>query len=273
MTYNAQEDSVADGQPLYLYTFARNGVSTVYLAASQNDEVYGGNTYLASEINHSNIKTSRNLERQELEVTVARTNTQVSTMEAEGSARVSLTISRVHRTDGTDELAVVWKGIVQQVRRNGDDKVFVCNSIMSDLTRQTLHARAQRTCRWVHYGDGCGLTLADFQDPYTASATSGNTVTLTTTPAAPTSLSYDSGILTFNGENRTIDSVSGTTVTLLEPFEALADAITAGGNQAITLAPGCTLNQTSCAAFGNLDNFGGFPYFPNIGAFDGRSIV
>ena len=68
-------------------------------------------------------------------------------------------------------------------------------------------------------------------------------------------------------------NISGTTMTLLEPFDALTDAVDAGGPIAVDLAPGCALNPTTCNAFNNIANYGGFPYFPVEGAFDGSSIV
>ncbi|MCP3868314.1 MAG: hypothetical protein GY703_09520, partial [Gammaproteobacteria bacterium] len=55
----------------------------------------------------------------------------------------------------------------------------------------------------------------------------------------------------------------------------LADLVAAAGpgGLAITLYPGCAHNPTACAAFGNLDNYGGFWWIPGKNPMGGSSIV
>jgi hypothetical protein len=81
-----------------------------------------------------------------------------------------------------------------------------------------------------------------------------NSVSFTTPYSYPDG-TYNNGIATINGQKRRILSQIGNTFNLANSFN---------GSQTgtLSLTKVCSLNFASCQAFGNSDNFGGFPALP-----------
>lgn len=274
MTYDAQE--LAGGRPFFLYTFARGASTWRFTSAPDDytDSESPPNTFTASSIEHSAIRTS-SPEKQELMLTLPRTMSFADTLIAANDTEVSLTIHRLHYADL--EKRIVWKGFVGSGKRVNSVVQFPCKYFSDTLRRGALHYRIERTCRHVLYGSGCGLTQGDFEQAAVVTAISGKTVTLQATPdtGSPADTSYFlGGIIRFGTVSQTIDSQSGTTLTLVAAFPDLATEVAANGNTAVALAPGCPLNIATCnARFDNALNFGGFHELPTTGAFDGKSIA
>lgn len=278
MTYTAKEQSTAGGNPIFLYTFTQGATVLARLTSAPEDYTTSGSpalTFTSSEIAHSTIRTTQNPNQDELEITLARSSSLTATLLAPTDTAVTVTIQRVHVDDG--EIVGALKFFVGTGRRTSSSVTFQCRTQNEKLRRGALHYRIERTCRHVLYGDGCGLTQGDFEQAAVVTAISGKTVTLQATPdtGSPADTSYFlGGIIRFGTVAQTIDSQSGTTLTLVAAFPDLATEVAANGNTAVALAPGCPLNIATCnARFDNALNFGGFHELPTTGAFDGKSIA
>ena len=82
------------------------------------------------------------------------------------------------------------------------------------------------------------------------------------------SASRTAASLVESGAMRFIVNHVGATLYLSRPF--VEDI----SGQVIDIFPGCDHLRTTCAGkFANGDNFGGFPYIPNINPFGGTAIV
>jgi hypothetical protein len=87
-----------------------------------------------------------------------------------------------------------------------------------------------------------------------------------------------------DGTMRFISAHSGSSITLASPAPVLAQYVGATGDGKsyglwyggadLMLYPGCGRNRETCQGrFGNILNFGGWPWIPSRNPFDGRSLV
>ena len=111
---------------------------------------------------------------------------------------------------------------------------------------------------------GCGLNAATFQQTGTAQTGSNQKQIVTSlSPPGGSSGTFALGrILMTSGNNtgfqRTIRAVNGGSLALYQP---LPFAVAIGDS--FHLWPGCSKHTGHCNAYGNIANFGGFPYIPN----------
>jgi uncharacterized phage protein (TIGR02218 family) len=122
----------------------------------------------------------------------------------------------------------------------------------------------QATCRHILYDSRCTLNKASYsQNCVVAGPVSTAWVIATTAPALPGgSNTYNLGKLVFasgalSGLTRSIAIARGSGFDLMTPLPA-APAIGDG----FTVSAGCDKSVASCQAFGNYENFGGFPWIP-----------
>lgn len=122
----------------------------------------------------------------------------------------------------------------------------------------------QAQCRHRVFGTRCGLDAATYTKTGTVITADGCSIVATAAIAAPAgSGTFTLGVMTMtSGDN---DNVSRTVVkwdgaaafTLLAPFPY---DIAPGDTFSVTA--GCNKTTATCNAFGNISNFGGFPYIP-----------
>lgn len=276
MTYDAQETSTADGQPAVLYEFA-DGVTTTRYAASASDVTISGTTWTAETIRHSAIRSSKNFGKEDVTFTLPANNSYAQGLVGRTEAQVGVTIKRTHLTDGAEEIFTIWKGYVAQAKRKASVIEITARSYAARTDRLARVPQAQRNCNWTLYGSGCGLSLAAFQSTFTATAVSGRTYTISglsgVSPAIDDTY-YQGGVIEYDGEKRAIASsdVSADTITLLEPFDALDDAIAGSPAPSVDLAPGCPLTRFICdTRFNNLPNYLATPEIPAKNPFEGMA--
>jgi uncharacterized phage protein (TIGR02218 family) len=266
MSYDASEQSVQDGAPVELYTFARNSFEWLYTSA-EADVAVGSDVYTSAPLHRSAIETTSEQARNNLTLQCARDFAIAELFRvAPPTDVISVTVKRFHRDDG--EVAVIWKGRVLNASWNGAQAELHCEPISTSLNRIGLQRLCQNSCPHVLYGPGCNVDKASFQTDTTVTAVDGVDLTVTALGAYP----YAGGFVEMtdgdgNLERRFIRSFSGLVLTLSRPFAAIAVT------DAVSVYPGCDHTMATCdGTFSNILNYGGTPFIPRQNPFGGDPI-
>lgn len=282
MTYSSRESSVQDGRPLFLYKFVQGTQQWSYTSASVPVE-FAGEVYQPVPISHSEVKQSNELSKDGISLSFPIDNSFASQFLGYAPDLVtSVTLLRGHAGDG--EFIVYWKGRVASSKASGLQIKLECESIFTSLRRPGLRARYQRTCRHALYGRGCSL------DPESFVVEAGVLSMTSISLQVPAAASYPDGYFTggmaraSDGSLRLVANHAGSLIVLSRPASALAsDFALSGygygyglfyGQLTVKLYPGCDRSKSTCQGkFGNIANYGGFPYIPTKNPFGGSSIV
>jgi uncharacterized phage protein (TIGR02218 family) len=272
-----------------LYTFSLSSGAVLRYSSCSFDVVYGGNTYLCARspggivIDEQGDGGPRAEWTSGLDVgswsvmVMPRPTDVIGVLPWLWAARVgifdeaTIRVDRAYVTNwpATPTLTLVPIGLVNVFygRTAGID--FGRSSVQINMNdhRELLAIDMPRnlytaSCRYALFGPGCTLTKSSFTVGTTVTGSTNNQF-LTTTDVHPADY-FSLGSVLFNtGANAGLElmvrqSYSNGSLSLLTPFPFLI----LNGDTA-TLTPGCDHVNTTCAAkFGNLLNFGGFPYIP-----------
>jgi len=270
MTFGTNEVSNADGRPIALYEFERDGTYYRY-ASSDEDVLVGATTYSALAIANEAITQSGDTTQDEFKITVPITLPIVqSYLNGFPNQTLNIRVRRFHV--GDTEAAVVWVGTLDRVKAVSDAAAEVyCRNALASLRRGGLRLTWSRQCPHMLYGPGCGLTRSLFKREATVLAVSGGVVTapdLAGTPAGVLAAGYLEWTTTDGfTERRTITQDDDGMVTLLGGAAGLS------AGMSVTGYFGCPHTPTACQdIFGNLPNYGGFPHIPGRSPFDGNPV-
>lgn len=265
-------------RPIELYKFTY-GPSNEYYTSYDTNIVYLGNTYKAIPIGRSKIELKNDVSKQSIDVTIDNSEYPPKNW-FNGFVEdiVSLTIFQ-QTESGTN---VIWKGRVVSISPEPSFIKITLESIFTSLRRPGLRARYQRNCRHVLYGPECRVTRTYHEIDVLATGidVTGTIITLgyiSTFPdgdfsaiAAPGD--YFTGLLRFNDTYRTIIEQTSTTVKISKPIPLLSYTLSYTSTN-VFLYRGCDKSRTRCQdRFGNLNNYGGFPFIPSKNPFDGSII-
>lgn len=158
----------------------------------------------------------------------------------------------------------VFAGTVGEVDISGPTATITINDYRSLLSTQMPYELFQGMCRYVLFSPGCTLNKATFAVNGTVIGGSTQSSITNTLGAPAGSATYTLGRIVMtsgnnNGFSRSISSWGGpaTPFVLNDP---LPFAIRSGDT--FTAYPGCDKTQVACNKFGNILNFGGFPFIP-----------
>ncbi len=260
MTYLEIETSASQAMPLEVYLFRGPDRQWRYTSADA-EVVVAGDTYLPVYIERGSIEHSPQAARSDLQITVARDNQLLADLAAGLGEAVTLTLFRGHASD--QDFVTIWKGRVISSAFAGATGVLRCESALTSIKRQGLRRKYQCLCPHVLFGAGCGLDAELYAVSGSVAAVAGQVVTV---PGLdPFGLSwFAGGFLRFGLYCRTI---TGQAYDNLELDRALGDLVV--GSQ-VVIYPGCNHYVDDCAGkFGNLINYGGWPYVPTRNPFSG----
>jgi len=265
MSYLSIEQSAHGGQPQELYRFSQGAQRWLY-TSGQAAVDYQSETYQPATISRGGLEQSNELARLGLEIRMPRDLAVASLfLAAPPEGVVSVTLYRRHVGDA--EFITYWKGRITGARLSGAEATLKCEPIASSLKRPGLRARYQLLCRHVLYSSGCGALKDSFRVDGTVAAVSGVTVQVAAAASPPDGY-FVGGMLATTAGARMIVGHAGIDLTLVAPMVGL----TAG--DAVQLYAGCDHTMAHCKdRFGNLDNFGGFPFIPVKNPFTGDAIV
>jgi hypothetical protein len=181
---------------------------------------------------------------------------------------------------------VEWKGRLIAPKPSTSDCVLSFESIFSSMRRPGLRGVFQLGCRHVHYGRGCKLVRANFEIAahVTAIDASATVITVPEAGSFPDG-TFRGGIVTGpDGNLRYVVDHFGTQIMLIRSLDSIPAPLPLSGYGnnygmfygafMIKLAKGCPRTMDVCnGTFGNLDNFGGFPYTPFKSPVGGAKIA
>ena len=266
MSYETLETSTQDGSPVELYLFVQ-GTQFWRFTSAAEPVTYLGVEYTPSSLSRDRVKQSQDVMKDSLKLQFPRGDAFANQFLGFAPDLVTtVTVFRGHA--GDNEFRPYWKGRVVAASASGNAIDVACESVFSSIRRPGLRARYELTCRHALYSARCGVVLEAYQVNGTASAVSGVTITVLA------ALGYADGYFTggmIKGPDeatRFITSHVGSTLTLQRPMNTL------GVGVGVRIYPGCNHLMGACKdKFGNLDNYGGFPWIPTRNPYDGRSIV
>lgn len=267
MSYDSQERSFQDGKPIELYEFQRGERIWRFTSAPFGVTILG-NDWEPATLKRGSIETNPEMARNALKLQCAREFEIADLYRVTAPTEVVLLyVRRYHRTDGT--VALIWAGRVLNVQWKGSEASMNCEPISSSVRRIGLRRLYQKGCPHVLYSEqpGCGLDRETQKIETTVTAVDGLVLTVAALLAKPYAGGYveweaEAGVI----ERRFIRSFTGLELTLTQPFQGIAPP------NLVTVFPGCDHTMETCDEYGNLPNYGGFPYIPTKNPFDGTPV-
>lgn len=245
--------------------------ATIYTHTSGDKEVtHGGDIYTPLAIGRSQVESKNELSRANIEVSVSIDSVIGKRyMNSVVDAIVSLTVFQQQDLITN----TLWKGRLASVKPQESDVKLIFESIFTSMRRPGLGRRYQRNCGHVLYGRGCRLNKEDWDVGGTATAVSGNEVTVASAAGYPDGW-FSGGMLEAPDLTlRFIVAHVGSTLSLIRPIESLTAAIV-GGSQSVRIFPGCDRSTQTCQGkFNNLDNNGSFQFIPIRNPFGGSTFA
>lgn len=264
-----------------LYRFVEGSQVFTFTSADE-DESYDGEVYSHVPIGRNEIESKNQLASANVEISFDLYNEFARRLMRQTAENVvTLTIFR-KEPNGT--VLASWKGRLASVKPELTAIVLIFESVFTSLRRPGLRARYQRACRHVLYGRGCKLNKEDFAVTGKVSAVTNEVLVI------PEAAGFVNGYFTGgmiegpDGALRFITNHVGSQITLIRKLESINEAFAnsgygkgygiAYGGVSCRLFPGCPRERSICNdRFGNLPNYGGFPFIPIRNPFDGSSIV
>jgi len=268
VSYNTIEISAHSSHVYELYKFSRNNRSWFYTSHDE-DVVYDGNTYLSTPINSPEYEQSPDANRNPITISLPIDNNFIREFIASPPTVVTtVTIYRGHV--GDSEVLAIWLGRLTNVKFGVQDADLRIESVFSSLKRPCLRYRYQRNCPHDLYGAGCKIDKVDYATDTIITLVDAVTITSYEASLKPDGY-YDGGIITWDNAgaetHRFILSHVGSTVIFDLPFGSVASGAV------LTLYPGCNRTLNTCdTKFGNTDNYGGQPFYPEKNPFTGDII-
>lgn len=288
MTYDAQETSTEEGQPVEFYLFSQKlGTDTFTYTSGTESIVYLGKTYLPVAISRTEPKLSPKSTSGSMTLTLPKDNAfVVRYLGPFPPLPDKLTIYRTHSTDLASEVITFWEGDVKAVSFDGD-KAKIALSTLSERLAGAIPKRVfSYTCNHVLYDSLCqvgnsahksevDVVSIDASNPHILTVqdhtgTSFPTVSDRTTAAGDLTY-FDGGYVDFlftgsggGTHSRSIVSYVDSTNTLTLSHR-ISD-LNVGGK--LSLFAGCDHDVTTCQSkFNNVNNYGGFPFVPGKNPF------
>ncbi len=274
MTFDSRERSVASGQPIRLYLFARGALRWAYCSADR-DVAFQAVTYKAMPISDDGVRITGEASADVLKVTAPATLEVAQLFRgAPPSSEIELTVRDYHygEADSSTSSQVVWVGSVSGVRWPQPDRAEIaCESIGASMDRTGLRLTWERNCPFTVFDADCKADRASRAVSTTLTAITATTITAAAFSAKPDGYFaggyVEWGVGAGELERRGVESHVGSVLTILGGTSGMAAGL------AIAALPGCRQTAEYCnSEFNNLDNFGGIRHLPGKSPFDGQPM-
>lgn len=247
-----------------LYRFTQGAMVWTW-TSGDSAVVHAGETYTPYPIGRNGFTQGTDIHKASLQVKVPRNNPiGLANIQYPQEAVQGLTI---FEKEGAG-FKVSWKGRILNSKLSGSEITLNCESVFTSQRRPGLRRRFQKTCPYALYGRGCKVVKADFAVPGTAASVAGTTITVAAAAGYPSGY-FTAGIAeTADGTPRLIVEHSGSSLTLMRPFQGLSVG------DVVTISPGCDQTEEVChTRFNNLLNNGSFKRQPAKNPMGGSSIL
>jgi len=270
MTFDAKEISVASGQPFELYEF-NHGINYYRYTTLPHAVDYLNNRFAPYPLSRQNIHLTKEFRKSQVQITAPKDFKVAELFKvAMPSKPVNVKIFKKHQND--TEVIVEWVGRVMDAKWTQFDVTITCESIYTVLQNNLRIRHYSYSCPHVLYGSECGLDENNFMDNIVIDSVSGNVITSAQFTNRANGYYTGGFVRWLNNENvettRFITSHSGDTITLTQQIPGLI------AGYEIKIYAGCKRTMDDCYyKFGNLDNFGGFPFLPGLNPFTSSSSI
>lgn len=272
MSFLGIEKSIQLGSPVELYEFRYTG-SAFYYTSAKSAITKGNTEYEPLPLKRSDIRATTELEKRDLTISGPRDWDVADLFRvAPPSDIVTVTVYRKHVTDSADEFVTMWQGRVLNASWQGQTVELSCESAFSSTNRNLMRRKFGVACPYDLYGPGCRASKIAVRQLGTVSAVNGTVISTTVAGFddhwfAGGYVSWTAAFSALKGYRAIHDSDTLGNLTL----SARPDNMPTGTQ--IEAYPGCNHTVHDCAAkFNNLENYGGFPYFPHKNPFGGNPI-
>lgn len=272
MSFNGREFSLATGQPVRLYQFARGILRWTY-NTSDRDITHLGLVYksLRGGISDDGIRQTGDASANAIKI-IAPGDLEVAQFFRGVPPSDAIDLLVFDRHYGDDDYRASWIGEIQSVNWPDLDRCEItCSPESVSMSGQGLRLSWERPCPHCVFERGCFVDRNPFRVSAMIIATDGATLQSTAFGGYPNGwfnagyIEYDvgSGVL----DRRMIDTHVGNSITLFGG--------TAGQRlgRVLSAFPGCDQTAQTCNdKFNNLDNQGGFRHLPGRSPYDGNPI-
>jgi hypothetical protein len=268
MAYATYEESVESGQPVELYQFALGSDTYRYTSSELPITTAGAVLWTPEAVKRTGVVKTQTDKGDRIEVSLPSSNAFASSflLVAPGLL-ATLTIWRVHRTDGALETKLYFKGAVAGIgfSENGRRAVFSIVPITSVKAKDIPRFTFQALCNYALFDADCKVSEATYTHNLPVTAVSG--ANLTATGAGALGADYFvNGWVVHLGEYRLIIGQSTDVLTILVPFRTspLGYTLAFRAGYKHRLAEDCDTK------FSNELNYGGFKYVPTKNPFESK---
>lgn len=269
MAFGTYESSAESGQPIQFYRFTLGSNVWRYTSADQ-DLTVGGVVWLSEPVSDDGVRQSGETASDTMNVDCPDHIGPAAVFAVSPpSTDIQIEVLRAHA--GDNALQVIYVGDIIQVNRPRPGQArLVCQSLSLTMRRMGLRLAYQRTCPYVVFDP---LTCKLAKGPLAVTGTVQSVTGFVVQAQAFGSLAagrLTGGFLEWTHPSQgtktlTIEQHTGSALLMFDDTSDLYPGL------AVTAYPGCARTTAACESFGNLPNYGGFPYMPGKSPFDGIS--
>lgn len=263
MSFQDNETSSSNGNPIELYEFVGTYNSYYYTSYGQNI-ISGGNLYISVPIERNKFKVGTQEQTDNsLQVTLPFNNEMIKVYAFQNAPpELVLILRRAHEQDYEDT-AIFWNGRVTSFSVAGNIASLKVPSLFSYIIQgNTPSPRYQAPCNHILYDSLCGVDSTLHQHVATITENNGTSIRVSSLPWVDGDASAGS-MIAASGEQRMIMSNSSDILTISYAFSSLSIGDT------VTIRKGCdhSFNGDCKNKFSNGSRFGGFPIVPTENPF------
>lgn len=259
MAFATQETSIEAGQPIELFQFAL-GSEVSYFTTNPTPVTYSAITYIPLEVRREALQFSQDTRAESLTITVPASTALVRKfINSVPGQQATLTILRVHRNDGANQLVQFFKGRVLTVgfTLNGLEAEIAVVPITGELANTIPRFVFSQTCNHVLFDQGCTVASSLFRHQNEVIGVAGTTISVQGLAAKGTGWANAGYIALPSGDFRQIIQHTGDDVRVMLPFPSSPLGLT------VEVFAGCDHSIATCKSkFNNVVNFGGYAWVP-----------
>jgi len=265
MAFNTLETGAETGQPIELYLFNLGSQSHAW-TTNPVPYTYNSVEYQPTEVERQELAFSSDERAEALLIKIPASNPLVRQyINSVPGQRATLSLFRLHRNDGANEVVQFFKGSAQTVgfSQNGLTAEIAVLPITADLANSIPRFVFSQVCNNVLFDEGCTVTPSLFRHLDTVTGVAGDQVTVNGLGAKGDDWAAGGYIATPTGDFRQILAHTGDVIRLLLPFGESPLGVTA------EVYAGCDHSALTCETkFANLINIAGYPYSPTKNPFE-----
>lgn len=260
MSFDAFETSQDSGEPIELYTI-NVGADSFRFTSTEDDYVFNSQTFTAIPIQRAAIQMSAEIRQDTLSIEMPGTEALPQLyVEIVPSQTATLTVQRLHRTDGgTPEAILLYKGIIRSVAFSDDGQKATLSAvpISNQLTRTIPRYSYQGLCNHFLYDSRCKILKSNFQHTGEVTLVDNFNLTIDSLSSKGSDWAVGGVVQIGSSDFRGILQQSGDVITVTVPFAVDLTGVV------VDVFAGCDHTIATCKSkFDNVINYGGSAYVP-----------